>query len=175
MKNFLRIMTIALTNLIFLLNTEAQEKFIEGKQTMGDRTFEIRISKINPERMWVTTRLPQYKNGYPLPETPTPPMPLQKGDLNVDTTTEKTIIHQVLKHKLEKLKKNNEQITIHYVFGQDGNIVDIESFSFPKNTLITPKELYMIDKRLRKDVKATFKGREYLEHPVIFYGREIWF
>jgi len=175
MKKFLRLLAITIANMILCLTAEAQEKFTEGKLTVDDRIFETGFSEIDTNRMWVITKLPQYENGYPLPKSPTPPLPTRDGDMKVDTIIDKTVVHEVLRDKLEELKTNGERITIHYVFGQDGNVVDISSYSLPRNTLITPKELAMIDKRLRKEVKATFKGREYLEHPVIFFGREIRF
>jgi|GEM_PF-1919894 len=153
----------------------AQEKFTEGKLTTGNKTFEVAYSNIDPNNMIVISRLPQYKKGYPRPNTSAPPLPIRKGDMKVDTVLDRTIIYEVLKDKLEALKNNREKFIIYYVFGQDGNVVDIPSYNLFRYTSITPKELALIDKRLRKEVKTTFKGRNYLQFPVIEYGREISF
>ncbi|MFC3198144.1 hypothetical protein ACFOET_11030 [Parapedobacter deserti] len=176
MKNFLRLLIITtLANVIWCSIVGAQEKFTEGKKIIGNQSFETKFLESSMNRMVVITKLPQFKNGYPLPTSPTPPLPIRSGDMEVDTVVDRNIFFDVLKSKLDALNTNKEVVIINYVFDHDGNILDISSYGFPKNTLITPKELYMIDKRLRKEVKATFKGREYLEHPVIFYGREIRF
>ncbi|RQP15756.1 MAG: hypothetical protein EAS52_14040 [Parapedobacter sp.] len=151
----------------------AQDKFAEGKMIVDGTSFEISFPRT--ENMVVSSSLPQYKNGYPLTKSPTPPLPIRDGDMIVDTLTDRKIIYKVLKDKIEKLKMNGEQLTIRYVFGQDGNVLDISSYSLPKNTLITPKELAQIDKCLREKVKATFKEREYIEFPAIRYGRQIRF
>ncbi|MFC3198142.1 hypothetical protein ACFOET_11020 [Parapedobacter deserti] len=172
MKNFLKLLGITIINILLCLTVSAQQKFTEGKMIVDEISFEVSFPKT--ESIVVSSRLPKYKDGYPLPQSPTPPLPIRRGDMEVDTLIDRKIIYEALKEKLDKLKANSEKITIRYVFGQDGNVLDISSYSLPKNTL-TPKELAVIDKRLRKEVKATFKGREYLEHPVIFYGREIRF
>ncbi len=151
----------------------AQDKFVEGKMTIDGTSFEISFPRT--ENMVVSSSLPKYKNGYSLPKSPTPPLPIRDGDMKVDTLTDRKIIYKALEGKLEKLKMNDEQLTIRYVFGQDGNVLDISSYSLSKNTLISPKELAQIDKCLRENVKATFNGREYLEFPAIRYGRQIKF
>jgi len=175
MNIFLRLLTIStIANVVFCSISEAQEKFVQGLQTVDGKTFKVTFSK-SFDIMSVDSRLPIYKDGYPQPQSPTPPLPIRSGDMEVDTVVDRNIFFDVLESKLDALNTNKEVVIINYVFDHDGNILDISSYGFPKNTLITPKELAMIDKRLRKEVKASFKGREYLEHPVIFYGREIRF
>lgn len=95
--------------------------------------------------------------------------------MTVDTLVDRNVICDVLGDKLAALQANKDWVSIDYVFGHHGNVLDITSYSFPKNTLITPKEVALIDKRLREEVKAVFRGREYLNWPVIFYGRRITF
>jgi len=161
-------------NIILCLTAMAQDKFTEGKQIVGDRTFETRFSEINANNMIVTSQLPQYRNGYGLPKTTTT-LAVRPGDMKVDTVVDREIFYEVLKDKLKNLRTNGEKITIFYVFGQDGDIVDIEGYFLPRNTVITPRELALIDKRLREEVKASFKGPDYLNWPMIFFGRDIRF
>jgi len=153
----------------------AQDKFTEGKQIVGDRTFETRFSEVDVNRMSVNSQLPQYKNGYSLPEGQAQLLMVRPSDIKVDTVMDRKIFSEVLKNKLQKLRTNGERITIRYVFGKDGDVVDISSYSLPRNTFITPKELALIDKRLRKEVKASITGPDYLNWPVIFFGRDISF
>lgn len=175
MKNIVKSVIIVTVNILLCLTATAQDKFTEGKQTLDGRTFETRFTEIDVNIMIVNSQLPQYKNGYPLPMGPTHPLMVRPKDMKVDTVVDRMIVYNVLKHKLEKLRVNGERITISYVFGQDGNVVDISSYFLSRNTLITPKELALIDKRLRKEVKASFKGPDYLNWPVIFFGRDISF
>lgn len=164
-----------IVSITFCLNAMAQVGFSEGKYTVDGRTFEIMFSDINANRMTVISKLPQYKEGYPLPEGPTPPLMVRRSDINVDTVADRQVFHEVLKGKLGELATNSEKIVIYYVFGQDGNIVDISFYILPRNTVITPEELALVDKRLRNEVTASFKGPDYLNWPVIFYGRDIRF
>jgi len=167
---------IALTiNVILCLTAMAQDKFTEGKQIVGDRTFEIKFSEINANRIAVISNLPQYKNGYSLPNGQTQPLMVRPSDIKVDTVVDRKIFYEVLKNKLKKLRINDETITVYYVFGQDGDVVDISFYILPRNTVITLRELALIDKRLREEVKASFKGPDYLNWPVIFFGRDIRF
>ena|SRR5690606_29480993 len=174
MKNIVKSVIAVTVNVILCLTAIAQDKFTEGKHTISDRVFETRFSEINANNMIVTSQLPQYRNGYGLPKTTTP-LAVRPGDMKVDTVVDREIFYEVLKDKLKKLRTNGEKITIFYVFGQGGDIVDIEGYFLPRHTVITPRELALIDKRLRKEVKASFTGPDYLNWPVIFFGRDIRF
>lgn len=163
------------TCLLFLyVSASAQEKFVEGDMTVYGEAFNVTFSK-RFDIIIVGSRLPAYKDGYPKPKGPSRPLAIRKGDMTVDTLIDRNIIYDILNDKLTALQANKDWISIEYVFGHDGNVLDIASYSFPKNTLITPTELALIEKQLRKEVKAVFKGREYLNWPVIFYGRRVTF
>ncbi|MFB5945832.1 hypothetical protein [Albibacterium profundi] len=160
--------------LFLCVSASAQEKFVEGDMTVYGKTFEVFFLK-DFDAIVVDSSLPVYKDGYPKPQGPSRPLTIRKGDMKVDTLVDRNIIYDVLGDKLTALQANGDWVSIDYVFGHDGNVLDISSYSLPKNTLITPKEVALIDKLLREEVKAVFKGREYLNWPVIFYGREIRF
>lgn len=175
MNSFTKLIIAIAVHTILFSHGMAQETFKIGKQVVCGTTFTVSFGEVDPNTMLVESRLAQYKDGYPRAEGPRPPWPIEKKDKKVDTVAEKRVLQEVLKDKLNKLNTNNEEITIRYVFSQEGNVVDISSYSLSRNTLVTPKELALIDKRLRKEVKATFTGPAYLQWPVIFFGREIQF
>ena len=175
MKSILKFAVVVAVSVLLYFPTTAQERFTVGTYTVDGRDFRVRLSRTNSSRMGVISALPQYTDGYPQPKQPFPPLGIRPGDMKVDTTVDRKVFCEVLKNKLEALRENSEIITISYVFEHNGEVLDITDYTFPRNTIITPKELALIDKRLRREVKASFKGREYLQHPVIYYGREIRF
>ncbi|MFB5945835.1 hypothetical protein [Albibacterium profundi] len=175
MKNIEKSAIILTVSIILCLTATAQDNFSEGKYTVDGRIFETTFSDIYANRMTVDSKLPQYKEGYPWPEGPNLPLMVLRSDMKVDTVIDRKIIYEVLEDKLENLKANGEELTVRYAFGPDGDVVDISSFSLARNTLITPQELALIDKRLRKEVRASFKGPDYRNWKVIPFVRELHF
>lgn len=155
------------------LNALAQDNFTEGKYAVDGRTFKAKF--MGTDGLLVISKLPQYKEGYPWPEGPNLPLMVLRSDMKVDTVIDRKIIYEVLKDKLENLKANGEELTVRYAFGPDGNVVDISSYSLARNTVITPEELALIDKQLRKEVTASFKGPDYRNWKVILFVRELHF
>lgn len=172
----MKYLVLAAHFLLLNLTVSAQDNFSEGKYTVGDRTFETNfMGNGGSDGLLVIARLPQYKEGYPWPEGPNLPLMVRRRDMKVDTVIDRKIIYEVLDNKLETLRRKGEEITISYAFGPDGNVVDISSYSLARNTIITPKELALIDKRLRTSVTASFKGSDYLNWKVILFVRELTF
>jgi len=151
-------------------NAIAQDRFLEGKNIISsETTFEVKYSE---ELLTVWN----VRNIYPVPKPKGeyPPLSIRKGDMQVDTIQQKKILKEVLASKMTKLHQQREFISIRYVFGQDGKVINIV-YSFLPNTMVTPKQLASIDKRLRKEVKATYRGIEYLEFPAIHFSQKFIF
>lgn len=56
--------------------------------------------------------------------------------MHIDTTLQRKIIYEVLTDKRENLHQQQEYISIGYVFGLDGNVMNVV-FRFLPNTIIT--------------------------------------
>lgn len=164
------IIMISIAVAFLSINAIAQTRFVEGKNIIDSETFEARFS----EELLVVWNV---KNKHVIPRFAGkyPPLPIRKGDMQVDTTQQRKIIYEVLADKREKLHQQRECVAMTYEFGQDGKVINV-IFGLPHNTIISPREIALIDKRLRKEVKATFAGIEYLKFSAIpFTQNNIYF
>lgn len=156
------------------ITLSAQEKFIQGETEMNGEIFRIRFSNMFPSIH--VRNISRNIDPVPRPRPGFIPFEISEGNMSVDTARERNIIYDVLVDKRKQLKANKDRISISYVFYQNGTVMNI-SYILPDTTLIAPIELAEIDRRLRKEVKALFKGVEYLDLPAIEYNsrRSIYF
>jgi len=165
------IIMISITVAFLSINAIAQTRFVEGKNIINsETTFEATFI----EELLVVWNvknkhvIPRFKGKYP-------PLPIGKGDMQVDTAQQRKIIYEVLAHKRAKLHQQQEYVAMTYEFGQNAKVINVV-FGLPHDTMISPREIGTIDKRLQKEVKAAFKGIEYLDFSAIpFTQNNIYF
>ncbi|WP_293786035.1 hypothetical protein [uncultured Pedobacter sp.] len=112
---------------------------------------------------------------YKYQNTPPPlpkvehPFPMQKKDIQINNDKIRKIIFDVLKENLEKLKKNDENISLSFDLSQNGQILSI-GYSLNQKTFISIEDIAEIDKRIKDEIKVNFTGTDYLQYDVISYS-----
>lgn len=149
----------------------AQDKFVHGKMKIDGGVYNIDfideysiIHAANISKNVPYKDVPKLKVKYE-------PLPILEKDMKVDTARAKSVVLDILKSKLNKLKSNKDYISVDYIFYPSGAVMRID-YILPKHTIITPKDLDKIDKCLRKEIKAHFTGNEYKAFPVIHYNAQ---
>lgn len=127
-----------------------------------------RISIINSNNRYVRNGIPKSKKGFDAP-------PISRKDLHFDNEKYQSIINDVFKSNRSLLRSRKETASVSTIFQKNGDLSDILHISMKKGTIITASELADLIKRLKAEIKMTFTGKEYLDHPVIIYNFSIVF
>jgi len=151
------------------VNAFGQIQLPAGKHEVNGNIFNVGYTDI-------TVVVWNDKNIYPIPAPigQFPPMAIRRGDMRVDTLQQQKIIKEIVKSRFKVLKEGNQWIRIKYIFNQSGEVMNV-IFSFPHGALLTLTDVAEMDRRLRQELKATFRGVEYRSYQAIPYGYQYWF
>lgn len=134
------------------------------------KIFKVKKNTYLDRSMFSVRALGRFENKRtPRPKDPNG-FPMDKKDIHVDINKVKEIIIKVLTTNIKELEKNKDRIGLSFEFLSENGEVESILYGLNGNTLITLKEISKIDKEIKKNIKATFTGKEHNNFYLISYG-----
>ena len=165
---------ILLSTLAFSLSScYAQKSISLGVRRVNGKKFEVKATEIQigKGKPGVIVFNADYEYNYkapPLPKGPHP-FPMQMKDIHMENDKVKSIVISVLRYKMQVLKERSETLRLLFSLDQRGAPKNI-SYSMAQQTSISLKDISEIDEKMKKQVRASFTGTDYLQYNVIHYN-----
>jgi len=128
-------------------------------------------SRIGKGKQGVIVFNADYEYNYKAPPLPKGryPFPMQMKDIHMENDKVKSIVIGVLRYKMQVLKERSETLRLLFSLDQRGEPKNI-SYSMAQPTSISLEDISKIDEEIKKQVRASFTGTDYLQYSVIHYN-----
>ncbi|WP_129714754.1 hypothetical protein [Pedobacter sp. SYP-B3415] len=158
-----------ITYFVFLsIGCAAQRPLKPGSFSVSTRSVIITESSSPDKKGLFGVRFPdKYDKGFP--KSKVDAFRVRKEDIHFSEEQVREIVAKTFRSKIKNVGHSMVIIAVNIKFEQDGRVASIIYSVSDKFAVVTIEDLATIDKELREDLKATFSGKDYLDHQIISY------
>lgn len=164
--------TLTYLFIVFTLSSScfAQNLLKDGEYNYDGKIFKVKKSTYLERSIFSVRALGQFENKRPPAPKDPYSYPTSKKDIHFDIDKVKEIIIGVLTSSKKELSTNKDRISLSFTFLEEDGSIESISYRLNGNTLINLKDIAKIDKEIKKNIKATFTGKEHNNFYLIHYG-----
>lgn len=152
------------------LSCLAQTPLKDGIFKIDSKSYKVEKKSYADKSSFIVREIGRFENAYP-PKPKNPyGSPVNRKDIHLDDEMVLKLIKDILKDRAIELSKNKDRIDLSFRLLQENGSIESISYFLPGNTKITLEEISKIDRLIKKNIHATFSGKEYTNFYLINYG-----